>query len=423
MNTDVEANGTEPDAPFGDELPGGTELLQGQYTIERFLNAGGFGITYLAHDSLERKVVIKECFPSSMCCRRKNAHTVQVRSRTHAPEFTSIVKLFSQEARALSKLKHPNIVGVHQVFEDNDTVYMALDFVEGQDLLDIIEGDRFRFSPDDIKRILMQLLSAVAFIHDNDILHRDISPDNILIDADDKPVLIDFGAAREEATRASRVLSALHMVKDGYSPQEFYIAGSTQTLSSDLYALAATFYHLITGEAPPNSQTRLAAVAEDNEDPYKPITTIAKGYDQFFLGAIDKALAVFPKDRLQSAHEWIEEVDEIKRRKAMAARAKRDKQMEHAIGKLVNETNQAVEEDEATEKRSRKRRIVSTMNGGGTDRFPTLNDADHVVKQKTEKSQGPPQKRSILDRVFNMSLWRAEEADGPQPGAGGKVDR
>ncbi len=422
MSTDVEANGTTPDAPFGDELPCGTELLQGQYTIERFLNAGGFGITYLAHDSLERKVVIKECFPSSMCCRRKNAHTVQVRSRTHAPEFSSVVKLFSQEARALSKLKHPNIVGVHQVFEDNDTVYMALDFVEGQDLLDIIEQGPNRFSPDDIKRILMQLLSAVAFIHDNDVLHRDISPDNILIDSNDKPVLIDFGAAREEATRASRVLSALHMVKDGYSPQEFYIAGSTQTLSSDLYALAATFYHMITGEAPPNSQMRLSAVAEDNEDPYKPITTIAKGYDQFFLGAIDKALAVFPKDRLQSAHEWIEEIDEIKRRKAMAARAKRDKKMEHAIGKLVNETNQAVEEDQAHKTRPKKRRIMPTMNGGDAGKAPTLNDADQVVKQK-KSEQGPPQKRSLLDRVFNMSLWRVDEADGTQPGEGGKVNR
>ncbi|MEO0693846.1 MAG: serine/threonine-protein kinase, partial [Pseudomonadota bacterium] len=216
--------------------------MSGQYTIDRFLNAGGFGITYLAKDSLDRLVVIKECFPTSMCMRTKR--TVRVRSRGHQNEFESIVKLFGQEARALAKLQHPNIVGVHQVFEDNHTAYMALDFVQGRDLLDVIEHEPHRLGPSEIKDMLLKMLSAVAYIHDRGILHRDISPDNILLDEFNNPVLIDFGAAREEAVRVSRVLSAQHTVKDGYSPQEFYIQGSKQTLSSDLYALAATFYHL-----------------------------------------------------------------------------------------------------------------------------------------------------------------------------------
>ena len=95
--------------------------------------------------------------------------------------------------------------------------------------------------------MLLKLLDAVKYLHARDILHRDISPDNILIDPRGEPILIDFGAAREEATRTSRVLSSIHTVKDGYIPQEFYIAGSAQGPSSDLYALAATFYHIITG--------------------------------------------------------------------------------------------------------------------------------------------------------------------------------
>jgi tRNA A-37 threonylcarbamoyl transferase component Bud32 len=294
---------TEKDS-FVDELKPGTKLMHGQYTIESFLNAGGFGITYLAKDSLDRKVVIKECFPGAFC--RRSRYVVQARSRAHQNELKSIVRLFVQEARSLAKLNHPNIVGVHQVFEDNETAYMALDFVTGRDLLDTIEDPNHGLNATQIKSILKEVLGAVGFIHDQGILHRDISPDNILINKDFHPVLIDFGAAREEATKQSRVLSALRVVKDGYSPQEFYIAGSEQSPSSDLYALGASFYHLINGDVPPNSQARLAAIASGEPDPYEPLVGRFDEYEPSFLTAIDKALAVLPKDRVQSAKEWIE---------------------------------------------------------------------------------------------------------------------
>jgi hypothetical protein len=304
----VKENTDEKDS-FVDELKPGTKLMHGQYTIESFLNAGGFGITYLAKDSLDRKIVIKECFPGAFC--RRSRYIVQARSRAHQNELKSIVRLFVQEARSLAKLDHPNIVGVHQVFEDNDTAYMALDFVEGRDLLDTIEDPNHGLTPVQIKLILKEVLGAVGFIHDQGILHRDISPDNILINKEFHPVLIDFGAAREEATKQSRVLSALRVVKDGYSPQEFYIAGSTQSPSSDLYALGASFYHLIAKEVPPNSQARLAAIASAEPDPYSPLAGQFPEYEDHFLAAIDKALAVLPKDRLQSAKEWIDTMDGI----------------------------------------------------------------------------------------------------------------
>ncbi|MEJ8561769.1 protein kinase [Yoonia sp. GPGPB17] len=292
---------------FVDELKPGTKLMHGQYTIESFLNAGGFGITYLARDSLDRKVVIKECFPGAFC--RRSRYVVQARSRAHQNELKSIVRLFVQEARSLAKLDHPNIVGVHQVFEDNETAYMALDFVTGRDLLDTIEDPNHGLNPSQIKSILKEVLGAVSFIHDQGILHRDISPDNILINKDFHPVLIDFGAAREEATKQSRVLSALRVVKDGYSPQEFYIAGSEQSPSSDLYALGASFYHLINGDVPPNSQARLAAIASGEPDPYQPLSGRFDEYEPEFLAAMDKALAVLPKDRVQSAKDWIAMMD------------------------------------------------------------------------------------------------------------------
>lgn len=292
------------DESYVDELAPGTELLHGQFKIEEFLNSGGFGITYLARNSLGRPVVIKECFPSSFCHRSRAI--VEPRSRAHQKELKSVVDLFVQEAHSLAKLEHPNIVGVHQVFEENATAYMVLDFVEGRDLLDMLESPDHGLTAPQIKGILKDVLGAVAYIHDQDILHRDISPDNILVDSELRPVLIDFGAAREEATKKSRVLSAMRVVKDGYSPQEFYVQGSAQTPSSDLYALGATFYHLIDGTIPANSQARLAAIAANEKDPYDPLANRIKGYDKKFLSAIDKALQILPKDRLQSAQEWLD---------------------------------------------------------------------------------------------------------------------
>ncbi len=295
---------TTDDTEFVDELKPGTELMRGQYTIETFIAAGGFGLTYLAKDSLDRAVVIKECFPGNFC-RRQN-HSVLPRSRAHQAELRSIVRLFSQEAMNLAKAQHPNIVGVHQVFEENNTAYMALDYVQGRDLLDILNEDPESLTPSLVEAYLTKLLGAIQHIHALGILHRDISPDNIIINGEGEPILIDFGAARQNnQDNASRMLSALRVVKDGYSPQEFYIAGGDQSESCDLYSLAASFYHIITGDLPPDSQQRLSARAADNADPYVPLTGNHPEYPVPFCEALDKAMAILPKERMQSAEAWL----------------------------------------------------------------------------------------------------------------------
>jgi serine/threonine protein kinase len=286
-----------------DELPPGTRLLLGQFTIESFVNSGGFGIVYIARDSLSRRVVVKECFPSSFC--RRIGTSVGARSRAQQEDFRSVVKLFLQEAITLSQLDHPNIVKVHQVFEDNSTAYIAMEFVDGPDLLQTVEGTAPALKPDEIVRFLDKMLDAVGYVHAQGLLHRDISPDNILLDkATGQPVLIDFGASRKDVTRQSRALSGLRVVKDGYSPQEFYVSGSKQAPCSDLYALAATFYHLISGESPKTSQERLSAIAGREPDPLPRLSGRIKGYPAGFLAAIDKAMALFPRDRLQSVDDW-----------------------------------------------------------------------------------------------------------------------
>ena len=282
-----------------DELKPGTRLLGGQFTIDSFLNAGGFGITYLARDSLDRRVVVKECFPSSFC--RRSGTIVAPRTRQREDDFRSVVKLFVQEAMTLSRLQHDNIVKVHQVFEDNDTAYMAMEHIDGPDLLETVEGSAHALTPQEIRSILDQMLDAIAYVHAEGVLHRDISPDNILLDRKTgRPVLIDFGASRKDVTRKSRALSGLRVVKDGYSPQEFYIGGSVQGPNSDLYALAATFCHLVTGRTPRTSQERLSSIANRQGDPQPPVTGPADAYPPQFLRAIDKGMSIFPRDRFQS---------------------------------------------------------------------------------------------------------------------------
>lgn len=325
-----------------DALPDGTSLLSDQFTILGKLGNGGFGITYLANDNyLDRKVVIKECFPETFC-RRVNTQ-VLVRSQSDAQKFRTIIEMFTREARSIAKMRHPNIIAVHRIFEDNGTAYIALDLIDGQDLLDIICEEQRKLTPSEVRNILFKLLDAVQTIHDQDLLHRDISPDNILLDKWSSPVLIDFGAAREQASRESRTLSTLLVVKDGYSPQEFYFAGGKQNPSSDLYALAATFYHVISGEAPPNSQTRMAEVATGNADPCQPLSGRFGDYDNTFLKAIDKAMRVLPKDRLQSAKEW---QNMIKPKGKTAEPYKLppiDNMLEKTLTRLVSETNEQLE--------------------------------------------------------------------------------
>ncbi|MGV6847870.1 MAG: serine/threonine protein kinase [Marinibacterium sp.] len=379
----------EKAAAVGDELPPGTQLCHGQYTIVKYLNSGGFGITYLALDSLGRKIVIKECFPGAMCRRRGEA--VGLRSQSYETDFVRVVELFEKEAGALAQLQHANIVGVHQIFKDNRTAYMALDFVEGTDLLQVLEDSPEKLDPATLRRMLVLILDALAYVHSNGILHRDISPDNILMDSDGMPVLIDFGAARENATRASRVLSRVHTVKDGYSPQEFYLAGSSQEKSSDLYALAATMHHLITGVAPPNSNMRLAAVAQNEPDPYVPLFGRVPEYDEYFLKAIDQCLSVFAKDRLESAQAWYDFIDEDRRKQEQIDRARQDEAIEARISQFVAETARQAEPGSAK---------------------PAV---DHVIASPTPAQNAAEQRKQEKDREYWAILNEAPERPVTRP--------
>lgn len=284
-------------------LPSGTSLLHGQYKIKGYLNCGGFGVTYVALDSRKRTVVIKECFPSELCFRSGSA--MRARSPKYAKDLKSLVGSFVSEAYTLADMRHDNIVRVHQIFEENDTAYMSMDFIDGPDLLDILEFAGDSLTPQHVQEMTLKLLDAIQYIHNRGLLHRDISPDNILVDQTGEAILIDFGAARPRSKAGTDNITRLKCVKDGYSPQEFYVEGSAQGPYSDLYSLAASIHHVICGHAPADGQSRLSALAANRPDPYVPLVGRVSGYPKSFLQAIDKALSVMPADRLQTADEWM----------------------------------------------------------------------------------------------------------------------
>lgn len=296
-------SGFEGDIGTVDELVPGTGLFHGQYRITKFLNSGGFGITYLARDSLNREVVLKECFADAFC--RRSQSRVIARSESSKTPMEGIMRGFLNEAHTLATLSHPNIVGVHQVFEDNNTAYMTLDYINGHDLLEIIDEKKARLTPAQIVSMARKLISAVAHIHDRQLLHCDISPDNICVRPDGEPVLIDFGAARKCPAGIGLKHEGISLVKDGYSPHELYSDDGSCGPFSDIYSLGATLYHAVSGVAPAECQGRLTALVEKRPDPLKPLAGSVRGYPAGFLESIDKATAVRPSARHQSAQDWL----------------------------------------------------------------------------------------------------------------------
>ena len=262
------------------------------------------------------------------------------------------------------------IVKVHQVFDDNNTAYMVLDYVEGRDLASLLAERTKPLPPEKVTAIATKLIDAVATIHASDVLHRDISPDNILLTDESEPVLIDFGAARQVAIATSRKLSAMRMVKDGYSPQEFYSSTDDMHFASDLYSLAASLHHAIVGYPPPNAQERVLAVGSGMDDPYRPIALQARGYERGFLEAIDRALGLFPIERPQTVKEW-RQLQKGQRIPNRAGRQKSDPSQD-LIKQLVHEDDTGPVEPEINEALRPLRHFQDAAQSVSKSRSPKL---------------------------------------------------
>ena len=278
-------------------LPNGTELV-GDYRIDRVLGAGGFGITYLADEvALARAVTIKEYFPSDFAARNAS-HEAVPRSQDCSGDYRWGLDRFIEEAQTLARFDHPNIVRVYRYFRANNTGYMVLHFEEGQSLKNWLKGLNRAPRQKELDTLVAPLLDALEMVHRADFLHRDIAPDNVIIRKNGAPVLIDFGSARGEIAAHSKTVSAL--VKPGYSPYEQYAETSRQQGPwTDIYALAATLYHAVTGKRPPDAPSRMV------HDEIVPAREAAlSSYRPGFLKAIDRALSLDIKDRPQSIPIW-----------------------------------------------------------------------------------------------------------------------
>jgi serine/threonine protein kinase len=278
-------------------LPAGTELV-GDFRIERVLGVGGFGITYLAEEvALARLVTIKEYFPSDFAARGDGPSAVP-RSEGTAEDYQWGLNRFIDEAQALALFDHRNIVRVYRYFKANSTAYMVLQFEEGASLKNWLKDLGRAPRQRELDKMVAPLLDALELIHAQNFLHRDIAPDNIIIRTDGSPVLIDFGSARGEIAKHTRTVSAL--VKPGYSPYEQYAETAKQQGPwTDIYALAATLYHAVTGKRPSDSPTRIV------KDELVPAGDAAIGaYRKGFLAAIDRGLVLDIDKRPPSIAAW-----------------------------------------------------------------------------------------------------------------------
>jgi serine/threonine protein kinase len=288
-------NGSDRAAGNGSEncLPIGTRLAD--FEITGVLGEGGFGIVYIAYDhALQRAVAIKEYMPGALAMRGAD-RGVSLRAERHQETFKLGLKSFINEARFLAQFDHPALVKVYRFWEQNRTAYTAMQYYEGRTIKEIVASSPELVDEAWCRKILRQILQALEMLYTVKILHRDISPDNIIVQENGDAVLLDFGSARQIIGDMTKGLTVI--LKPGYAPVEQYAGDASleQGPFTDIYALAAVMYFAILKQAPPSSIARMI------KDPVTPLQVQApQGYSAAFLGAIDKSLAVLSQDRPQS---------------------------------------------------------------------------------------------------------------------------
>lgn len=287
---------TQPPQPQG-VLEAGYQLLW--YRIGRVLGRGAFGITYLAEDiNLERPVAVKEFFPSQHCTRIGNTE-IKPLSEESAEDFNWALERFLAEARTLAQFEHPNIIRVINVFEQNSTAYMVMNYETGTSLSALLKRRR-TLNEREVTKLTLPILDGLEKVHASGFIHRDIKPANIYIREGGSPVLLDFGSARQSIQESTQTLTSL--VSPGYAPIEQYTSkGERQGPWTDIYGLAATLYRTVTGLVPPSAIDRSEALSGGKQDfMTRAGDLVREPYSEQFLNAIDHALAFRIEDRPQN---------------------------------------------------------------------------------------------------------------------------
>ena len=273
------------------------------YRIEKVLGQGGFGITYLAYDpNLQQPVAIKEYLPMELAV-RDGDNSVYPATVANDARYRGGLDRFIAEARTLAKFKHPAIVRVLSVFEDNNTAYMVMEYEHGESLQHVLNG-RGTLDEHELIPVIAPILDGLELIHDHGFIHRDIKPSNIYIRENGTPVLIDFGSARQAVGGETKSLTSI--VSPGYAPfEQYYSKTDRQGPWTDIYALAATMYRAISGRPPMNAIDRSEAILSAERDTFETASELGRGrYSARFLNALDHALNFNEKQRPQSIAAW-----------------------------------------------------------------------------------------------------------------------
>ena len=280
-------------------LPIGSLLMQGKYRIVSVLGQGGFGITYKGeHTILGTSVAIKEFFMKGSC-ERDEGSTHVTTSQSNKELADRFRMKFIKEAKTLASLKHPGIIRVFDIFEDNGTAYYVMDFIDGKNLNDIVKSSG-HLQENAALKYIRQVAEALDYVHQKKLLHLDVKPANILVDKNTgHAILIDFGVSKQYDEAGQQTSTTPPAISRGYSPVEQYAQGnniSSFSPATDIYSLAATLYKLVTGNTPPESNLLLSE--EEQLPPYP------AGVSQTTRNAIAQCLQT-RKKRPQSISEFL----------------------------------------------------------------------------------------------------------------------
>ena len=282
-----------------------SSLQGGRYRIVRMLGSGGFGITYLGTQTgLERNIVIKEFFMTDYCLRDEYSNLLTVPTVSNVEFVERFKDKFLKEARHIAQLKHPNIVNIIDVFEENGTAYYVMDFIEGGSLVEKVQ--REGSLPENVaKRYILQIADALNYIHQRYMNHLDVKPGNIMLSRNDNAILIDFGLSKQYDSQTGHQTSTTPVgISHGYAPMEQYKEGGVSEFSpeTDIYSLGATLYYLLTGARPPVSQ-------EINEDGLPLDQLKAKNISWPTISAIINAMKPRKKERTHDINTFIAELN------------------------------------------------------------------------------------------------------------------
>ena len=238
------------------QLKVGSLLQGGKYKIEKVLGQGGFGITYLAtQDLLDRKVCIKEFFFKEYCERDETTSHVSLGTQSNHEIVERFMNKFLKEARTISTLNHPHIIRIYDIFKENNTAYYVMECIEGESLNEMVNR-RGALPESEAFDYIKQVASALDFIHQRSINHLDVKPANIMVSrSNNKAILIDFGLSKQYDAQGGQTSTTPVGISHGYAPMEQYKQGGVSTFSpqTDIYALGATLYKLVTGNTPPQA--------------------------------------------------------------------------------------------------------------------------------------------------------------------------